>query len=93
MLDLLQWPAMALTILASWLVASGRRHKRSWGFWTFLVSNVVWVAWGLHSGAPALVTLQFCLAAMNIRGVMKADKPKADEAGRDDGAGKASPAS
>jgi hypothetical protein len=74
----MQWPAMALSVLASWLVASEQRRKRGWGFWVFIVSNVLWVAWGLHSGAPALVALQFCLAAMNIRGAFKAEAPKDD---------------
>ena len=76
-LDLLQWPAMALTILASWLVASEQRHKRGWGFWLFIASNVVWVAWGLSAHAPALVAMQFCLAAMNIRGAFKVEKAEA----------------
>lgn len=72
-LDLLQWPAMVLTIVASWLVASNQRRHRGWGFWVFIASNAVWVAWGLHASAPALVALQFCLAAMNIRGAFKAE--------------------
>jgi hypothetical protein len=70
-LDLLQWPAMAITVLAAWLVGSRSAHKRAVGFWCFLASNVLWVAWGLHDGAYALVVLQFCLAALNIRGVYK----------------------
>ena len=70
-LDLLQWPAMAATVAAAWLVASRSAHKRSVGFWVFLASNVLWVAWGLHDRAYALVALQFCLAALNIRGVYK----------------------
>jgi len=37
----------------------------------FLASNILWVAWGLHDHAYALVALQFCLAALNIRGVYK----------------------
>ena len=41
------------------------------GFWCFIASNVLWVVWGLHDHAYALVGLQFCLAAMNIRGVYK----------------------
>ena len=72
-LDWLQWPAMAATLGAAWLVASQRSRKRSWGFWTYLASNVLWVAWGLHAQAYALVLLQFGLAAMNIRGVRKND--------------------
>jgi hypothetical protein len=70
-LDLLQWPAMAVTVLAAWLVASRSAHKRAVGFWAFLASNVLWVAWGVHDHAYALVGLQFCLAALNIRGVYK----------------------
>jgi hypothetical protein len=70
-LDLLQWPAMVVTVVAAWLVASRSARKRAAGFWCFLASNVLWVAWGFHDGAWALVGLQFCLAAMNCRGVYK----------------------
>jgi hypothetical protein len=72
-LDLLQWPAMAVTVAAAWLVASTNPHRRVAGFWCFLGSNVLWVAWGLHDSAYALVVLQFALAALNIRGVYKND--------------------
>lgn len=72
LLSSLQWPAMAVTVAASWLVASRHRDRRRVGFWLFMSSNVLWVAWGLHSGATALVVLQFCLAALNLRGVRKA---------------------
>ncbi len=74
-LDLIQWPAMALTIAAAWLVASTSKRKRTVGFWTFLLSNAVWIGWGLHDGAIALIVLQLCLAALNIRGVFK-NEPK-----------------
>ena len=70
-LDLLQWPAMAVTVAAAWLIASRSAHKRAIGFWCFLASNVLWVTWGLHDRAYALVALQFFLAALNIRGVYK----------------------
>jgi hypothetical protein len=70
-LDLLQWPAMVVTVLAAYLVASRSAHKRAVGFWCFLASNLLWVVWGVHDHAWALVGLQFCLAALNIRGVFK----------------------
>jgi hypothetical protein len=70
-LDLLQWPAMVTTVLAAWLVASRSAHKRAVGFWCFLASNLLWVVWGWHDHAWALVGLQFFLAALNIRGVRK----------------------
>jgi hypothetical protein len=70
-INLLQWPAMVVTVAAAWLVASQRKFKRNWGFWLFLLSNVLWVIWGLHDGAYALILLQVCLALLNIRGAMK----------------------
>jgi hypothetical protein len=70
-LDLLQWPAMLVTVAAAWFVASGKRPRRKLGFWLFLLSNFLWVAWGIYAQAFALVTLQLCLAGMNIRGERK----------------------
>ena len=70
-MDALQWPAMAVTVLAAWLVASQRKFKRNWGFWIFLISNVLWILWGLHDSAYALIVLQVCLAILNIRGAVK----------------------
>ncbi len=64
---------MAVTVVAAWLVASTSKRKRFVGFWLFLISNVLWVAWGLHTDAYALILLQVCLAAMNIRGALKAE--------------------
>jgi len=72
-MDWLQWPAMVLTLVAAWLVGSTRKRRRTIGFWTFLGSNVLWIAWGWHDGAWALVLLQVGLAAMNIRGAFKND--------------------
>jgi hypothetical protein len=70
-LDLIQWPAMVASVLAAWLVASQQERRRNWGFWCFLLSNVLWIAWGWHDHAFALIALQVCLAALNIRGVKK----------------------
>ena len=79
-LDLIQWPAMAITLLASWRVAANGKGERNSGFWIFLVSNVLWIIWGAKSSAWALVVLQLGLMAMNIRGTLKTDKP-ADKPG------------
>jgi len=85
LIDAMQWPAMAVTVLASWLVGSTHRRSRGAGFWLFLFSNVLWVAWGWHGRAPALVVLQVGLAAMNVRGLLKADpsaaRPEGSSAG------------
>ena len=70
-LDLIQWPAMAVTIAAAWCVASTSASKRRVGFWLFLASNVLWIAWGWIASAWALLVLQLALAALNIRGARK----------------------
>ena len=74
-LQQLQWPAMAVTVFAAWLIASQAKRRRETGFWWFLVSNGLWVVWGWHDGAYALIVLQVALAALNIRGAYK-NEPK-----------------
>ena len=71
--NVLQWPAMLVTVWAAWLVSSERRHGRNLGFWLYLASNVLWVAWGWFSKGYALIVLQVALAAMNIRGARKTE--------------------
>jgi uncharacterized membrane protein len=70
-IEYLQWPAMAATLLSAWLVAAQSKRYRQWGFWIFLLSNVLWMAWGWHDHAYALILLQIGLAFLNIRGVAK----------------------
>jgi hypothetical protein len=76
-LPLLQWPAMVVTLVAAWLVASQSKTRRSWGFWTFIVSNVLWVLWGWNEGAWALIVLQVGLFVLNLRGAKKNDPAEA----------------
>ena len=72
-LDLIQWPAFVASVAAAWLVASNSKGRRNAGFWVFLLSNVLWVIWGIHTSAWALLALQFCLAALNVRGLFKTE--------------------
>ena len=67
----LQWPAMVVTVLAAWLIASQAKRKRVVGFWLFLLSNILWITWGCDDRAYALVALQIALAILNFRGVYK----------------------
>ena len=78
-ISLLQWPAMAITLIAAWLVAAQHKKKRSWGFWCFIASNVLWVAWGWHDRAWALIALQVGLFALNIRGARKNEPDDASQ--------------
>ena len=68
---LLEWPAMVITVVAAWMVASERKFNRNWGFWLFLVSNALWIIWGVDDHAYGLICLQISLAGINIRGTYK----------------------
>lgn len=70
-IDLLQWPAMVVSLYAAFLIGSQRAERRVFGFWMFIFSNLLWIVWGWHDGAWALITLQVALMAMNIRGIYK----------------------
>ena len=69
--DSIQWPAMVVTVIAAWMIASRKKFKRNWAFWLFLLSNVLWIVWGWHDRAYALILLQVVLAITNLRGAMK----------------------
>lgn len=70
-LNFLQWPAMVATLISAWLVASQSKQKRNLGFWSFIVSNILWVLWGWHDGAYALIVMQVGLLILNVRGAIK----------------------
>ena len=40
----------------------------------FLASNVLWIAWGWHGDAYALIVLQLALVVMNLRGMRETRK-------------------
>lgn len=71
LLNAMQWPAMVVTLISAWLVASQSKRKRSWGFWSFILSNILWMIWGVHVQAYAVIVLQIGLLALNIRGALK----------------------
>jgi hypothetical protein len=70
-IDFLQWPAMAISLYAAFMVGSKKAGKRIFGFWAFILSNVLWIVWGVHDEAWALISLQVALMAMNVRGIFK----------------------
>lgn len=79
--DWIQWPAMAVTVLAAWFTGSHLPRRRMIGFWCFCLSNVLWVIWGIHASAWALIVLQVLLAGLNIRGFVKNRRQKRAPAG------------
>jgi len=71
LLNAVQWPALVITLIAAWLVGSQDKKRRNLGFWCFVASNVLWVVWGWHAEAYALIALQLGLFALNLRGAKK----------------------
>jgi hypothetical protein len=72
-LSLVQWPAMLVTVAASYLVGSSSPVRRLHGFRLFLLSNALWMLWGFHASAWALIVLQLALAPTNVRGARKTE--------------------
>jgi hypothetical protein len=72
-LGFIQWPAMVVTVIAAWHVSSRRKARRGIGFLLFLLSNALWIVWGWHTSAYALIILQTCLAWLNVRGAGRND--------------------
>lgn len=71
LIDALQWPAMVVTVVSAWFVGSQRPRRRMFAFWGFIASNALWVIWGLHADAYALILLECVLLGMNARGFRK----------------------
>lgn len=71
---------MAVTVLAAWMVGSLRSGRRIAGFWCFLLSNVLWVLWGVPANAWGLIVLQVFLAGMNVRGLLKNEHSRQPDA-------------
>lgn len=67
---------MVASVIAAWLVAARSKRRRSQGFWWFIASNVLWIAWGVSAKAWALIALQIALATLNIRGLSKNEPAK-----------------
>jgi hypothetical protein len=70
-IEFLQWPAMAITVLAAWFMGSVRARRRVIAFWCFTAGNALWVVWGISHDAYGLIMLEVILALMNMRGLKK----------------------
>ena len=68
---LLEWPAMAISLAAAYLLASQKPEKRMRAFILLIIGNVMWIAWGWGEDAWALIALNAGLMALNVRGIFK----------------------
>lgn len=69
MLDLLQWPALVLSLTGAWFVSGATAHMRIIGFALFLGSNVLWLLWAGGASAWAVVIANLFYLFTSIRGI------------------------
>jgi hypothetical protein len=69
-----------VTLCAAFLGGARHARRRTFGFYTFILSNLLWIAWGVHDEAWALITLQLGLLAMNVRAIFRNHKDAEAEA-------------
>lgn len=75
--DVLQWGGCVTGVLGSLLLA-WRSAWSGWGFVVYLVSNAFWIAYGLKTGAPGLVSMQAVFTFTSLVGIWRwllADRP------------------
>ena len=66
----LEWAGCVVGLLGACLVAMNNRLS-GWGFVAFLVSNVLWIAFGVATGATGLVVMQAGFTATSLLGVYR----------------------
>jgi hypothetical protein len=71
---LLDWPAMATALVGSYLVGNTAVRSRRWGFSLYLVSNLLWITWGLITGTMALTIMSLAFCYTSGRGWMMTQK-------------------
>ena len=79
MLALLEWPAMAISLVAAYLLGSIHTTKRIVAFVMLIIGNLMWIGWGWGDGAKALIALNVGLMVLNIRAIMKNEEAKKEE--------------
>ncbi|MES2899284.1 MAG: hypothetical protein V4723_06110 [Pseudomonadota bacterium] len=88
MLNLLEWPAMAISLVAAYLLGSINPTKRIVAFVMLIVGNLMWIGWGWGNEAKALIALNVGLMVLNVRGVFKNEEAKEEEPGGKDAVAK-----
>jgi hypothetical protein len=68
LLDTIQYPAAVLSLAGAWLVADERRSRRHLGFGLWIISNLLWVAWGSSTLAWGLLATYIAYFITSVRG-------------------------
>lgn len=69
-LDALQWAGCATGVAGALLLALNTKSS-GWGFVFFLISNGFWIAFGIQTNAPGLITTQIIFTATSLLGIYR----------------------
>lgn len=69
------WLGMTATLLAVWLLG----NKNKYGFVSFIISNILWIAVGILAESAAIVIGNFIFLIINVRGLVKWNKSERQE--------------
>lgn len=69
-LDLIQWAGCFTGVAGSLLLATNTKSS-PFGFVLFLISNGFWMAFGILTDAPGLVTTQVMFTATSLLGIRR----------------------
>lgn len=78
-LAMLEWPAMAISLVAAYLLGSIDPTKRIVAFIMLIIGNLMWIGWGWGDDAKALIALNVGLMALNVRGIFKNEEAKKED--------------
>ena len=67
----LQWPAMVIALAGAWYVGADTPRQRWWGFWGFLISNILWVGRAIYIHEYALLIMQALFIITSVRGLWR----------------------
>ena len=78
-LPFLEWPAMAISLVAAYLLGSVKPGKRIVAFVMLIIGNLLWIGWGWGNEAKALIALNVGLMVLNVRAIFKNEEAKETE--------------
>lgn len=68
---LIEWVAAAFGILGAGLLAINQPTISGYGFVAFLLSNALWIGWGLRQRAYGLLTMQAGFTITSVLGIYR----------------------
>jgi hypothetical protein len=70
LIDAIEWGGCLTGILGAWMLASKTKYS-GWGFVVYLLSNTLWMAFGLITGSPGMVVMQIAFTGASAIGIWR----------------------